>query len=499
MEWFEKEYKNRFEHESSLEGVESDPLWNQISKSIPQKKSSYKSMYWKWIMVTIVLISTALVWRALQDKNANSDVALSKSNPSIQPNEKTTDNIKNEEHIVLDNQINIINENIDQLLTETKVDNNDNKESQSTAQLKKSNIRNGSSESSVILNRTDKKNGAKTINNISSSTDLLTTSNKSKVIDQSAEFASQNIPIQTQNSIVGNEVVTQISENNTEVELIENRKTDYPNLSESGTTLNPINSRELIELNMLYLPMFIEYEQNSNINIPSAIPTKITIEKKNPFAFQIQTSANLFNLKYSGDQDSEVLVDDTNASLGSMQLGNGLAINMEYQLNGRWSLQAGLEINNFEYQLNTVLTSDIMVLDTLQKLRNVQKIRTVRHHNKLSTLTIPLSLGYENQFASKWSIGASVGLSYSLVTSQSGRLLDMNHAILDFSNEVNSQFKNYLSFRVNPFLEYKIGDHLSLIFNGGLSIQNHGNSDILKLKQSSKIYNVGLGLIYHPL
>jgi len=76
MEWFEKEYKKRFENEATMEGVESGPLWEQISKSIPQAETSKKPKYWKWTLFLAIAIGLLLSLLLMQDNNIEKENQL---------------------------------------------------------------------------------------------------------------------------------------------------------------------------------------------------------------------------------------------------------------------------------------------------------------------------------------------------------------------------------------------------------------------------------------
>ncbi|MFT6335087.1 MAG: hypothetical protein ACI86M_001190 [Saprospiraceae bacterium] len=181
-----------------------------------------------------------------------------------------------------------------------------------------------------------------------------------------------------------------------------------------------------------------------------------------------------------------------------MQYGSGLGVHLGYNINRTWSISTGLEYNQYENKLSTVITTNILVFDSIcQKDRNAKNIRTVRHTNKISTISIPLNISFDYSLNQKFGIGTSIGLAYSLVTSQNVKILGRDNSFIDFDEIPNKHFDNYFSFRANPYIRYRLNNNFDLSMDVGFSMQNHGSSDIVDLKHRSTISSIGLGLKYN--
>ncbi len=494
MEWFEKEYKKRFENESSLDGVNNNLLWDQISKAVPQEKSAKKSPYWKWtlLVMTSLVVLLSLILKTNKNIENYNHLHLFQSDMS------TPSGVNDVENNISKNEL--LNVNDIKTNEENKTLNSEPIHGNITA-IKTNPLKMDTkvSETTSSNNKTSIVNGMNGKLNLSSNQKSTYNSEKNHPrTDIISEQLNSEFPNNEKNSNID---TYNIGENNNQTESLtlqaedEFKKAKKASLS-NDTNLKEIEFRNLLEIYPLGFLKSGIISKNKKINIPAVARPKIIVNKKNPWAVNIHSSANFFSLKYKDDANPELFASEANASLGSLQIGNSFGINLEYQLNNSWSVSSGIEYNNYENKLSTILVSDTTILDDFQKIRKAQNIRSVDHHNKLSTLSIPVAVIYDYKMSNKWSIGASIGVSYSIVRSQKGRFLGRNQTIFDYSENENSQFDNFMSYKVNPYIRYRFNNQVSIDFTAGLSYQNNGQISVQELTQSSMIYNIGIGLKY---
>jgi len=492
MEWFEKEYKKRFKKESSLEGIESGPLWDQISKAIPQEKS-HKKPYLKWTFLMLAMVGVVLSLLLFQNRDIENENDLSQSEMSSQSGSSDIENSGFNKESLTANDIKTNNENEAQN-PKTNLENN---QAINPDQLE-SEIKNSKTKSSNIK--------SSAINRKEIKLDLPSdqkTLNKSKLNDSSSENTFPHLD----SKILSNNINTfkdsqiiNVNDNQSDSYSLqmedEIKQANISSLSKQ-TNLKETKSRAILNINSLTLLKNNLQSEYKKVKLPSVAVPEIIVNKKNPWAINVNASANFFSLKYKDDENSEQqFASQVNDSLGPLQIGNSIGINLEYQLNQNWYIGSGIELNNYENKLSAILVTDTTALDDMQKIRKAKNIRTVIHHNKLSTFSIPINITYDYQISRKWSMGASIGMSYSIIKSQKGRLLSRGKNIIDYSDDDNIQFTNFVSFRANPYIRYRINDQISMNIKAGLSYQNHGKSEALDLTQSSMIYNIGIGLRY---
>lgn len=490
MEWFEKEYKKRFENESSLDGIESGPLWDEISKSIPQDESD-KIPYWKWTLFIVAIIGLVASFLIFQNKEIENQKYSSESDEASSVETKTEEKVDAKNQILtLDNNTDS-NENTSNA-SETFVKNVE------SIQIDQQAINTNQSDIISSNGRTEetkrkgfdldlKPNNEARNNSIisESSTNNSTTSNNLKI-----NIEENPLIIEPKNATVhDSEAKSQL------LQIASESQSENTVMIADNTMLSKSDSRIISDINLLAIHRKSLSTEREEIKMPNVVPPIIIVNMENPWSINLNGSANFFNLKYEAGMNTEQFASQANDAIGPLQIGNSVGVNLEYQINRNWSVTSGIEFNNYENKLSTVLVSDTTVLDD-QIIRNALNVRTVVHHNKLSTFSIPIGIAYDYKVSGNWSLGASVGVSYSIIKSQSGRLLGREENIIDYSNESNSQFDNFTSFRANPYIRYRVSDHTSLQFIMGLSYQNHGNSEVLDLKQSSTIYNFGIGLRY---
>jgi opacity protein-like surface antigen len=501
MQWFDKILKERFSSinmegtESDLDGIDSSDLWTQISKSIPQEEPKKSPSLWWRAFGSLLFISLIITGFIIFSYNNSINESISKNNDSPH---KQVDNprIKNSAKSIqkqasivteLDEQ-NLKSESIAVSLSNTKT-NKINKSSNSQLNTIPKISRtisnsNNSKEETKILTQAEQfptKNG---LGNNSRLSSLETAKNKNPHIEI----------LQKRQENKGDDNVQTISKNN-------NSKNSLVDITLVKSNQETSTSASQTKINIV--PLVRDWPQNLKMAInPQVVPPNTKPIKDNnyssPWSTKISAQINTFNQLYKEGTTTETFAKQANESIDSLQYGYGVGVHLSYKLNKTWSFSTGLESNRYKNQLNTVLTTDTIVFVLhQQKYRNAKNIRTVKNTNKISTITIPLNFMYDYRLNQRFGVGTSIGLAYSFVTSQSGRLLSREGSIIDFNSDNNKQFENFISLRINPYIRYRLNDNFDLYLDVGYSIQNHGSSAVVDLKHSSTISSIGLGVKYN--
>lgn len=515
MEWFEKEYKKRFEEESSMEGVQADPLWEQISEAIPQQRKIDAYLHWKWLILGVLLIGASTIWMMTTTNSNNSDDTVHLQSQKLQSEITSNKNFTNKN---TDTALNTF-ENTENV--ESSLEVNLAKEDSEISTPIDQNITGSNALSAISKSLTERIDVEKIENK--SSSNLISTSSFTREkygLESGKATIKNDIPAAINDESKTKEVVAQ---NEVHVNLVESTESQLPesiesDISSSANTTgtlaedqmqtlasifdtkeiakNDLEGRSTIEISKLdFITTLVEKEQKS-ISIPEVFNPIIQVDRPNPWSIHIQSAATFFDLRYQDQGDSELFAAQANDSLRALQVGNSFGVGLSYELNSNWQISGGIEINRYENRLRAVLSSDTTAFDSMQVLRKAKRIRTVNHHNKLSTLTIPIDISYNHRLSGSWSLGASFGVSYSLIQLQRGKALGRNNTVVEYSDTSNRQFENFFSLRFNPYLQYQLSEKLAINLNAGVSFQNHGNAAAQDLGQHSLIYRLGMGLSY---
>ena len=498
MNWFEKEYKERFENESTSEGIESDALWSQISEAIPQKDTTRRFSPWYWLIFGLIIMGAALFLmgptdvkgiennETLTSENINTTLA-DESYEAVQKEEKTNENNTQQvaSNIISETQTQNSKATISTTAISTRESTytNTNTEAVTTFNYKKS-LSKGEVSSTPTINNEPINSDRNTQVNTTSISENSSNEQVLKTDEQDVSMTENDSADPTLNSENIPSTIGQAAEN-----LL---LTDDEEESQSI-----VRSRLFDDIEILSgIHQFVQFETEVP-DIPEPIVPVKKVNPMLPLSVQLHSNITFMNLRYGDHSDPELFAAAANESIAPMQIANGFGINLEYQLNRNFSILSGVELNNYEHKLFTVLTKDTTALDGNQVLRKAIEVRTVHHHNKLSVYTIPLELSYQTSNLNAWSLGSSIGFAYSIVHSQRGKALGRNNTILEYTDDDNAQFGNFLSFRLNPFVQYNLTDKASIRLNIGVSYQSHGIAAPQNLKQRSLMYRLGLGLKYN--
>ncbi|MEM7161628.1 MAG: hypothetical protein AAF487_04230 [Bacteroidota bacterium] len=160
----------------------------------------------------------------------------------------------------------------------------------------------------------------------------------------------------------------------------------------------------------------------------------------------------------------------------------GLAMTIK---NGKnWNLNAGAEISNWQDRFEKKFISDTTVIDNQSgDFVDARKIRSVRHFNKHSLISIPVEFELYKDI-SRLRLSLAAGASYSFFINQRGRGLNEELSLIDYDNQ-NKRYGNFFSFRAAPGIGLKLNDKLLASVVYGLSIQSRENLSFSNINSQS--------------
>lgn len=517
MQWFEKIYKERFssenidETETGLDGIDSSELWSQISNSIPQEEPSKKTFHWR--SVAGVFLVFCLFTAGFIFFNNNQSIKLDIS----ENNSESLGGIQDSNSANLTTPIasqNLKTQNLNSKKIEAQdpnapssnalshvlgtIDENLKSNETITAPITKmesieTNTNVSKSITTAVSNSINTSNSR--INEEADQSDLSAQKTKFNSIDSKKNSTKSDVVDPNQKSNTAKEQESLFSNSTNEKINASERK----NLSDNSTIVESISSRSKITTPKLDHNWFQSPERTIKSPVVFPFVSPVDINKPlNPWSIKFSAQINTFDQQYKDDTNPEVFANQANQSIDSLQYGSGFALHLGYRLNKDWSISTGIESNRYKNKLSSVITSDTIIFDsTYQKIRNAINTRTVRHTNKISTITIPFDIAYNYNLTPKIGIGISISIAYSLVTSQNVKVLGRENSFIDFDLTPNKHFDNYFSLRFNPYIKYRLFDNFEISMDIGFSRQNHGLSTVLDLKHNSIMLSAGLGLKYN--
>ena len=489
MEWFEKEYKKRFDGETTLEGVDPDQLWKNVSASLPKQKISFLRKWSTWLLFFIVLflIGGIATWKVLQDPSPSELSSIAETS-SLSPDPLSSSQLNTNQSLGEVSEVN--SERMKETLPSGK---KNEPNTQSTTPLTID-----SKEESKLSSRNQRTPGLSITENDNFSP--INVQRETVQLDQNKSIVAKDESIKMPNDIIaknekqteeGVDLTGSIEEN---VLIGKTFETVNSGLNSGGLEEKFENSRSFTPLSDLKVREFKALAYKQEIEPSEIKPFNPGKSQINPWAIQFNTQIEFFDLTYSDATNGEAFAKDANAAQGGLQIGNSGEFLLEYTLNNRWSISTGFSIHKWENQLNTTLISDTTALDALQVERKAKAIRTVVHHNKLTTFSVPLQLNYNWQLSSDWIVGGSLRVGYHGMISQRGRILSRENTILDYDKDQNRQVGAFYSFGVRPFLRFEASDLISVQLNVGISSQSLGMAEVQELNQSALVYSGGMGI-----
>ncbi len=464
----EKLFRDRLRNKKSLEGVEPDDLWAGISQGIESTPPSTGLGYKKWglILVLFIIIGGAAYFYLLQK-----ETVLLKDN-----SQKVT--------FAGQQSISDFHENKKynhQQLTPLAIG--------EEAVLKQSDKNSASSNSGLK----EKNNGNQPFLKEKERTPI-------EQPQQSSTFTKRPTPAlsETKTWMAATDLPTK------EVSSLAVKKAA---IQDSMDAVAPISSLLLSAFNIPPLEI-------NNLSYQPPLAAAVNTFKPS-MKFSFLSGVNTMNVvaKETGDSTtfSQVLSKATSTNTGV-----SYGVRVTYLLTDKIAVSSGLEYEKtqtiFEfttekiepvwvfnhlvsYELDPVTGDTInpqygALVDQLTK-------RHVLHHNKFTGISIPLEFGYRKTFG-QWTLGLNLGVSYNFFLSQRGRTITTEFDIYDFDDQAATDQpfrKSFFAFQLNPYVDLRVNNRLSVRLNPVFKYNVHGMSDLYKTNQSSLLTGLRGGLV----
>ena len=440
MDKLEQEIKNRLAKDASMAGIESESLWNAISQaSSPAAELEKKRRFILFWVFGAALIG-GVVWSALvTDENSIAAYFPRGENEGIQT----------DYYLVSENDA--VGHEVDGLEV-SAVQNTLNIEKKNTKKLE---------ESKKPYLPNNKK---------------ITAHNPVRLEQNTTQFKPSDLDDPSLNSVV---ISPELKPEH--AEIYENFESD----------------EELVDANLLITNLSEETsanrlhrikERESNLSVKSYIKPNfaqaVTPKTKKGISLNIYAGLVTAQNNFKNSSETPGFADSLDTSL-SAELGGRLGASYRISKGKKWNLNVGLEYAQWNDRFDKVLISDTLVFENSgsQELSPAINIRTIRHYNKLSSLTVPVELELYKDIESI-RFGLGLGTSYSVVFGQEGRLLKDELTVVDYSQS-NKRYTNFLSFRATPSLGYKLSEKLMVNALCTIGIQSHGDNSFTNLKENS--------------
>ena len=448
MDKLEQKIRNRLAKDSSMAGIESESLWNAISQaSSPAAELQKKRRFILFWVFGAALIG-GVVWSALvTDENSMAAYFPRGENEGIQT----------DYYLVSENDA--VGHEVDGLEV-SAVQNTLNIEKKNTKKLE---------ESKKPYLPNNKK---------------ITVHNPVRLEQNTTQFKPSDLDDPSLNSVV---ISPELKSEHAEI---------YENF-ESDEVLVLNNSAVLVDDNLLITNLFEETSANrlhrieareSNLSVKSYIKPDfdqaVTPKTKKGISLNIYAGLVTAQNNFKNSSETPGFADSLDTSL-SAELGGRLGASYRISKGKNWNLNVGLEYVQWNDRFDKVLISDTLVFENSgsQELSPAINTRTIRHYNKLSSLTVPVELELYKDIESI-RFGLGLGTSYSVVFGQEGRLLKDELTVVDYSQS-NKRYTNFLSFRATPFIGYKLSEKLMVNALCTIGIQSHGDNSFTNLKENS--------------
>lgn len=456
MDQLEQEIKNRLAQSTSLEGIDSEALWNNISSKIyptemPRKKRRYRIIWFFWTLIAIGSIGSLMTFSG-------------DSHPTYLPRiENNTEQFisQNSRLIQDDSSVTLLIQNTPAV---TAI----------STQIEEENVTFNSREKEVRYS--------------------------SYVLgEQGSNIKSRKgLPVKSSNSrAYANQLEVSIPAEQT-ILIADKKNEETPYLAEVPEVAEQTNSKlsqelfaDIEEIKRLRThsvsPLLIE----SNENESPVSQKRVQPISKKTISWKIYGGVALFQNNFK-DENSN-LADSLNQNL-SIYPGFSFGALVKIKGGKNWNLNIGLEYAKWNDRLDKVLLSDTLI-DSGPTQVFIQNKRTVKHFNTASIITVPVQLGIFKDLQ-RFRLGMDLGISYSFVVAQSGRLLKDDNTFVNYSQN-EKRFKDFLSARLAPTVGFKLKTNLMISAFCNFGFQGHGTNAINQLKNSSVAITPSLGLTFN--
>ena len=527
MENLEEEYTNRFNNQE-LPGDDFDVegLWGEIASELDDtgRKTGWWSFNWKHglLLLLLVPVSILVVYHIKQNPGEieNSTVLTNQNDElsidgitEIKPADSLSFNENNHAHDITET---------------TKVIGKENKVNSPNApiDIEKSN----SHELSRTRNEnfSGKKNALRIHDNqeretlFSSPSDLNNSEEKtSNSLSQTKKKSSLEDNKDYINQAVNDAVISATTDNannqtNKETQLsIPNEATDK--LPDDGIVLNG-NIRSLsdtLELATLPLKPYSLLKESPLPNLEllpkdKLLPDGLSSGIPLSWSFTVISGFNQPYFYFHSQDETATLKEKTEKGKTGYSIGLLTALS----INKKWKVSSGLEYHQLhsKFTYSTQRDSQIfkpqallaVFIDSLgntvseqfgDTIVGARIIRQIEHYNKYRLLSIPVEVGFI-QHNNKWSYGISGGVAFNFRIYQSGKTLDDQSSVINFSqSDPAAIFEKFgLSLRMSPFINYHLSEHIKLAFRPQWNWSNNQLFSDDDLKVGVHQFNLNMGV-----
>ena len=213
--------------------------------------------------------------------------------------------------------------------------------------------------------------------------------------------------------------------------------------------------------------------------------------EKESISWEIYGGAVLLKNKFKNGAPS--FADALNTSL-STEIGYSIGGLVRIKEGKNWNVSAGIEYMEWKDRFDKILFSDTLLWFNQGEVL-AQNIRTIKHFNKASIITLPIQFELYKDIK-RFRLAMNLGASYSLILSQNGRLLEDDFTVVNYSQS-NKRFANFISARFAPSVGFKLNDKVLLDASCNIGIQRHGTSPINQLRSNSLALLPSVGLSFN--
>ena len=462
MKFFEEILKNRLKDATSREGVDADDLWAGIADALPAEKPAGNSRK-LWLLLPLLFMGGGALWFYISDIG----------NDNLQANESNI--------VVLDDQLSVNKPANTQEDKTTNVD-------ASTAKFTKEEVVN-------IQRNID------TQTNISQEKTIIKSVEKRNTTIIKTEIVAQNTP--TTSTTNNDDKILFTLEDPQENP---NNKTNFNADIKSSVTSNlpvknPLRQNlkdiDLLASKVFYLNSETDLDLSDFILPISSFPASPQKKKMHRFSIGVYSGVNTVQNYFANTIKGDLLQNAYNARLG-YTVGTEVAFNLRENL----SFSTGFEYSKTITQFNIIQEKDGFTdnpnTTEVDEVR-AKIVRTVKHHNRLDFLTVPLMLSISKEYG-KFELGIGAGLGLNIITRQWGKSLNAWDNIDDYSFRVSQiplvPYSNFVSYHLRPFARLKATEKLSLQLRPEFRYISHGTSDFFGLKHSSLMSSINLGISF---
>jgi hypothetical protein len=513
MNPFEKEYKNRFEEAKSTDGIDPGAIWENISNALPEEdvvvvaKRNFFDRN-RYLLLLLLLVFTGLGGFFFMTKE-NTPIAETENTPIGE--KPLTETVKGEEKEVVGHADRKVEEE-DNLKLNERAKNDLEKPNQSDENINEERAKNSispdedSTREAIIAKsniETDENAFVKTKieNGIESrkTEDLRFSPEETRTINEN--IVSQNeLGKQKDTDSLGKKteqqkeglVLVEESKNaavSKSIELEESKESEE-NISITTGSLSEL----LLPIAYGDFP-FAALRDLSKVDRKPTIPVEPKGRNRN---MKVGVFAGLVGWSSLFQNNSQANTKKILEEATSVDLGQSIAISLQWNLTKKIHLSTGFEYLNTRTEFNYIEEWDTLaVVPDYESLGLIDAIATrkVKHNNQQKILSVPIMIGTSKDFAA-FELGVELGLGLNYIISQKGMSLDTEGSIAEYDSKDNNgvpyrQF--FLSYQLQPYLSYAVTERFSFQLQPIFRYQQHGNSNLYGSDISSFSWGLRFG------